>query len=564
MKLIAAVLALLASPVAAQTLPPGVWTPDRGDGTYANPVLQGDYSDPDAVRVGDDFYLVSSSFVNVPGLPILHSKDLVNWQLIGHALPRLTPDAHYTAPRHGGGVWAPAIRFHDGLFYIYYPDPDFGIYVVIAKDPAGPWSAPVLVSSEKGAIDPCPFWDDDGKAYLVHGWARSRAGFANIISLYDMAPDGMKVTGLRQDIITGDTLPKAKTSQGLKPWFTTEGPKLYKRDGWYYVFVPSDGVKGGFQGVLRARSIAGPYEGRDVLDQGATEVNGPHQGAWVTAPDGKDWFLHFQDVDSYGRRVWLEPMVWENGWPIIGQRQGKAAYGQPVLTFKKPVAGQAVSGPPVDDDFAHGYHLGWQWSANPNADWADTAEAGVLRLKAVSSPANLYEAGNILSQKLPGETFTATVRLSLHPQSIGERAGLTFVGYNYGFVGLENTTDGVRIVQATRIAADKAAPETVVAGPAASGEVYLRLHVEPVTVPDKGTGLADEWPSMLRSKHARVTFSYSLDGTTFVPMGEVMPSQPGRWVGAQVGLFAQAPSGTPSFVSTRIGWADFKTFKVTP
>ncbi|HEX7800748.1 MAG TPA: family 43 glycosylhydrolase, partial [Asticcacaulis sp.] len=139
-----------AAPVAAPP-PPGVWTPDRGDGTYLNPVLQGDYSDPDAIRVGGDFYLTSSSFSNVPGLPVLHSKDLVNWEIVGHALPRLAPDDHYRTPRRGGGVWAPAIRYHAGRFYIYYPDPDFGIYMVSAADPAGPWSAPVLVDDDKGA-----------------------------------------------------------------------------------------------------------------------------------------------------------------------------------------------------------------------------------------------------------------------------------------------------------------------------------------------------------------------------------------------------------------------------
>ncbi|HVZ28808.1 MAG TPA: family 43 glycosylhydrolase, partial [Asticcacaulis sp.] len=173
-------------------VPTGIWTPDQGDGTYINPVLNGDYSDPDATRVGDDFYLTSSSFTNAPGLPILHSKDLVNWTIIGYALPKVTPVAHFDAPRHGGGVWAPSIRFHNGLFYIYYPDPDFGIYVTTAKDPAGPWSEPKLIDPTKGAIDPCPFWDDDGQAWLVHGWAASRAGQENknIVSLYKMSADG--------------------------------------------------------------------------------------------------------------------------------------------------------------------------------------------------------------------------------------------------------------------------------------------------------------------------------------------------------------------------------------
>src|SRR6185437_12087619 len=148
-----------------------VWVPDNGNGTYKNPILNADYSDPDAIRVGDDFYLVSSSFEDVPGLPILHSKDLVNWTIIGHGLQRLIPEKHFSIPRHGDGVWAPAIRYHKGEFYIYYPDPDYGIYLIKSKDPAGKWSEPVFVQEGKGLIDPCPLWDDEGKVYLVHAFA---------------------------------------------------------------------------------------------------------------------------------------------------------------------------------------------------------------------------------------------------------------------------------------------------------------------------------------------------------------------------------------------------------
>jgi beta-xylosidase len=562
-----------AAPTTPAAMPAGIWTPDQGDGTYINPVLNGDYSDPDVTRVGDDFYLTSSSFTNAPGLPILHSKDLVNWTIIGYALPKVTPVAHFAAPRHGGGVWAPSIRFHDGLFYIYYPDPDFGIYVVTAKDPAGSWSEPKLIDPTKGAIDPCPFWDDDGQAWLVHGWAASRAGQENknIVSLYKMSADGLTITGQRQDIIKGDAIPKTATSAGPKPWFTTEGPKIYKRNGWYYVFTPTDGVKGGFQGVSRSKTITGPYESRNVLDQGTTDINGPHQGAWVDTPSGESWFLHFQDTDSYGRRVWLEPMVWKNDWPIIGQKQGKAEYGQPVLRYKKPnVAAQPVAVPVVNDDFSHGLNLSWQWNANPQDDWADTtARPGYLRLKSISSSANLWEAPNILTQKLPGQTFTATVKLSLTPKWAGERAGLAVYGYNYGWIGLENTAKGVRLVRGTRLKAPDNGPETEVAADVAvTGDVYVRVHFEPFRIgepaPDAGALTDDAWPSMKRSTHAKVSFSYSLDGKTFTPLGDDMTTLPGRWVGTQIGLFAQSPTGTPSNVSTRIGWADFDSFEVTP
>jgi len=540
------------------------WTPDRGDGTYRNPVLAGDYSDPDVVRVGDDFYLTASSFTNAPGLPILHSKDLVSWKIIGHALPAVPPEAHFAAPRHGGGVWAPAIRHRNGRFLIYYPDPDHGIFVTTATDPAGPWSAPVLVDSSKGAIDPAPFWDDDGTGWLVMAWARSRAGFNNVITLKRLNEDGSRTVGEAIQIIDAGTAPPVRTSRGPMPWLTTEGPKLYKRDGWYYVFAPSGSVKGGWQGVFRSRTIAGPYEGRNVLDQGRTAVNGPHQGAWVTTAEGQDWFLHFQDTDSYGRRVWLQPMAWRKGWPVIGADPDGDGIGEPVLAWRKPIAGAPLATPAADDGFDGALSLAWQWNANPGDDWASLAAApGWLRLKSVSSPANLWETSAILTQKLPAERFSATVRLRLAPKAVGERAGLVMYGADYAWIGLEKTSDGVRLVRVDRPGAATSQPETVAVALAdAPSEVVLRLSAEPVTVPEPPPGFSPYFPSMLRSVHARVSFSYSLDGRSFTPVGAPFVSRPGRWVGAQIGLFAQAPSGTPANVATSVGWADFDDFRV--
>ena len=502
----------------------------------------------------------------MPGLPILHSRDLVNWTLIGHALPRNVPEAHHSVPRRGGGVWAPAIRHHAGKFMIYYPDPDFGIYVVTATDPRGPWTAPVLVDSTRGAIDPAPFWDDDGQAYLAMAFAGSRAGFSNVIRIKKLAPDGTRTLDDGVDVIEAGKFPKVRTSQGPKPWFTTEGPKVYKREGWYYIFAPAGSVKGGWQGVFRSRAIYGPYEARSVIDQGATDINGPHQGAWVDTPGGQDWFLHFQDTDSYGRRVLLQPMVWgKDGWPVIGERQKGEVFGQPVHRHRKPdVPAQPVAVPVVDDAFDDGFHLGWQWSANPADDWADLSVKGRLRLKSVSSSANLWEAGNLLTQKLPGMMFSATTQLSLNANLPGERAGLLVLGYDYGWIGLEKTADGVRLVQVSRARSNAGGAETVLTAPVTvDGPVWVRARFEPVSVADPVPGFADYWPSMLRSTHARVTFSYSLDGTAFTAIGPGMTTQPGRWVGTQIGLFAQAASGTPSFVATRVGYAEFEHFIVS-
>jgi beta-xylosidase len=565
--LVLALAGLIVTAAAAET-PRAVWLPDQGDGTYRNPVLAGDYSDPDVVRVGDAYYLTASSFTNVPGLPILKSPDLVNWTLIGHALPRIIPEVHHATPRRGGGVWAPAIRHRDGRFMIYYPDPDFGIFLVTATDPAGPWSAPVLVEDAKGAIDPAPFWDDDGQGWLVHAWARSRAGVANIIVARRLNAAGDKTVGEAITLIDGDRLPKVATSIGPFPWMTTEGPKLYKRDGWYYVFAPSGSVKGGWQGVFRSRRLEGPYEGRDVLDQGKTQVNGPHQGAWVTTPRGEDWFLHFQDTDSYGRRVWLEPMRWKDGWPVIGEDRDGDGIGQPVLAWRKPAGGPQVSptAPQASDDFDGPLSLAWQWNANPADDWASlTARPGFLRLKSISSSENLWETGALLTQKLPGQRFTVTTKITVSPKAIGERAGLLMFGGDYAWIGLENTAQGLRLVRVDRLGADAFEPETATVGLAtAPATVYLRLSAEPVTVADPPPGFAPYWPSMLRSTHTTLTFSYSLDGVTYQALGAPFVSRQGRWVGAQVGLFAQAPAGTPANTATRVGWTDVDGFWVTP
>ncbi|CAN7434478.1 glycoside hydrolase 43 family protein [Phenylobacterium sp. LjRoot225] len=557
-------LALLAAMPLLMAASP--WSPDQGDGTYRNPVLAGDYSDPDVIRVGDDFYLTASSFTNVPGLPILHSRDLVNWEIIGHALAVVPPEAHYSTPRHGGGVWAPAIRYRNGKFLIYYPDPDRGVFLTTATNPAGPWSAPALVDASKGVIDPAPFWDDDGTGWLAMAWAKSRAGFNNVITLKRLNADGTRTVGEGIPIIEGDKLPSVRTSRGPMPWMTTEGPKLYKRDGWYYLFAPSGSVKAGWQGVFRSRSITGPYEGRDVLDQGRSAVNGPHQGAWVTTAQGQDWFVHFQDTDSYGRRVWLEPMVWRKGWPVIGADPDGDGIGEPVLAWKKPVAGAGPATPATEDSFEGSLSPAWQWNANSSEDWASlTAAPGWLRLKSVSSPVNLWEASAVLTQKLPAERFSATVRLRFAPEAVGERAGLVIYGADYAWIGVEKAAEGLRLVRVDRPRAAASQPETVaVALAEAPPEVVLRISAEPVTVPEPPPGFSPYFPAMLRSVHARVRFSYSLDGRRFTALGAPFVSRPGRWVGAQIGLFAQAPSGTPAYVATSVGGADFDDFRIGP
>lgn len=490
------------------------WVADLGNGRYRNPVLHADYSDPDAIRVGDTYYMTASSFNSAPGLPLLSSKDMVNWELVGHALPSLVPAAHFASARFGDGVWAPCLRWHAGKFWIFYPDPDFGIYVVTADKFTGPWSAPHLLLPGKGIIDPTPLWDDDGKAWLLHGWARSRAGINNILTLRSMAPDASRVLDTRgRDIIDGNKLPGYRT---------LEGPKFYKKDGTYYVFAPAGGVEEGWQAVFRSRSLAGPYEVRTVMDQGRTAINGPHQGAWVQAGDGGDWFLHFQDRKAYGRVVHLQPMRWQDGWPVIGEDGPHAGTGQPVLTYRKPVAGGPVVVPPTSDEFgAPGLGLQWQWNANPQPDWYSLTERpGFLRLHGVaSSEAAGYvrAAPNILAQKLPAPSFVVDTRIELGTARDGDQAGLILNAMQYAALGLRKSGDAIQLVYTTCTPAMVRCTETTSVVLASSpATLYLRM------------ALADGGVAR---------FSYSLDNAGFTPVGEPFTASKGRWVGAQVGLY---------------------------
>lgn len=524
-------------PATAQTTPISkVWVPDLGNGTYKNPVLYADYSDPDVVRVGNDYYLTSSSFNAVPGLQILHSKDLVNWSLIGAVFTQQPPAARYATAQHGNGVWAPAIRYHNKLFYIFYPDPDLGIFVTTAKNPAGPWSAPVCIKEAKGWIDPCPFWDEDGQAYLVHGFAGSRAGFKSVLAVSRMRPDGLGLLG--DEVLVFD---------GHDKHPTIEGPKFYKRHGYYYIFAPGGGVATGWQVVLRSKNVFGPYEDCIVMDQGKTPINGPHQGAWVDTPGGKeDWFLHFQDQGAYGRVVHLQPMTWKNDWPTIGEDPDGDGKGQPVLTYRKPAVpgkAQPLVTPPTSDEFSTStLGLQWQWHANPQVGWAFlNPSAGFLRLYSVPLPEgfrNFWQVPNLLLQKLPAEQFTATTKLTFTPRFEGEKTGLIMMGLDYAYLSVTNQGGKLLLGQSVCRNADKLSPETSTAPVEipAKQPVYLRVKVQP---------------------GAKCQFSYSLDGQQFQPVGQEFTAREGKWIGAKLGLFCTRPAQTND-----AGTADFDWFRV--
>ena len=526
--------------VSAQSYVSQVWVSDLGNGKYKNPVLDADYSDPDVCRVGDDYYMTSSSFACIPALQILHSKDMVNWRIIGTAIERLLPEERFSQMQHGNGVWAPSIRYHQGEFYIYYGDPDTGIYMVKSKDPAGKWDNPVLVKAAKGIIDTCPLWDEDGNAYIVHGYAGSRAGLKSILGLIRMTLDGRRAIGESRIIFDGH-IGNA----------TIEGPKFYKRDGWYYIFAPAGGVPTGWQTVLRSKNIWGPYEWKIVMAQGNTNINGPHQGAWVDTPDGKeDWFFHFQDKEAYGRVVHLQPMKWVDGWPVIGVDKDGDGCGSPVYSYKKPNVGKTYSiETPAESDEFDSLELGlqWQWQANPKPIWyfCDGGNS-LLRLYSyyTENQVNLWDVPNLLLQKFPTEDFTVTTKVSFAPSSkyTGERTGLVVMGADYAVLAIENRADGLILVQNVCRKADKKGKEEENASVKLSDNtLFLRVKVKKDS-----------------EKEAICSFSYSVDGKKFISLGENFTAKPGKWIGAKVGLFITRPKAVNDG-----GWVDIDWFRVT-
>ena len=542
----------LAAAVQAQTgdYVSKVWVPDLGDGTYKNPVLYADYSDPDVCRAGEDYYLTSSSFGCLPGLQILHSKDLVNWTIVSAAVPYSLAPHSDTAPQHGNRVWAPCIRYHGGEFFIFWGDPDQGVFMTKAADVKGPWTEPVLVLEAKGVIDTTPLWDDDGKVYLAHAFAGSRAGLKSVIAVCELSAEADKAITLSRIVFDGHEAHE-----------TCEGPKFYKRNGYYYIFHPAGGVPTGWQVVLRSKNVYGPYEWKTVLAQGNTDINGPHQGGWVDTPTGEDWFMHFQDVGAAGRLVHLQPMKWVDDWPVIGVDEDGDGCGEPVTVYKKPDVGKTypVCTPQESDEFStNELGLQWQWNANINMKWYFCdAEQGVLRLYSypvTEDYKSLWDVPNMLLQKVPAPNFKATMKLKFAPiaKYKGERTGLVVMGMDYAAVVIENMEDGLKLSQVECLNADKGSTETVNETiPLANNEIYLRATI--VTTGEKIK--ASEGGSDLIVK---CRLSYSTDGKKYKDIGKEFQVREGKWIGAKVGTFCTRPA----IVTNDGGWADIDWFRI--
>ncbi len=515
------------------------WCSDNGDGIYTNPVLYADYSDPDVCAVGEDYYLTASSFNCIPGLPILHSKDLVNWEIVGHALQELEPKEVFDKPAHGKGVWAPSIRYHNDSLYIYWGDPDYGIFMVKAKDPCSPWSKPLCVIQGKGMIDPCPLWDNDGRCYLVNGWANSRAGFNSVLTMRELSADGTQAIGLPRIVFDGG-----------QENYTTEGPKLYKRDGWYWILCPAGGVEMGWQLAMRSKSPYGPYECRKVMWQGTTDINGPHQGGWVHTPHGEDWFLHFNDKGAYGRVVYLQPVDWSSGWPIMGN------HGEPYTRYKKPRTNnkQQIANPLESDEFNDGsLGLQWQWHANYHQFYGQPTANGTYRLYTMDEPEDyksLWDVPNLLLQKSTAPCFTATAKVRFAAKEDGQYGGMVMMGRDYSSLVVCRQGDSFLLQRRTCMGADEGQEDT--------SETLTTLQpTDCDTIPYSPANYLDLYLRMT-VKDGLCDYSYSLDGRHFNPAGASFNMREGKWIGAKFGFVAECRDCKASR-----GWLDIDWIRVT-
>jgi beta-xylosidase len=497
------------------------WIPDQGDGTYRNPVLLADYSDPDVIRVGDNFYLTSSSFNCVPGLPILHSVDLVNWTLINHALREL-PHPRYSEVQPGQGVWAPSIRYHRDLYWIFFPTPDEGIFVTTAKSPEKEWSEPHLLLAGKGLIDPCPLWDENGDAFLIYAYAGSRSGIRNKLHLRPMSFDGTKILGDGKIVVECDPeLP------------ALEGPKLYKRNGWYYISAPAGGVASGWQVIFRSQNIYGPYEQRKVLSQRGGRINGPHQGALVDTECGEWWFLHFQDRGLYGRVVHLQPVRWQDDWPMIGEAQDTEGAGIPVTRHRKPDCRplSAIRVPETSDQF-DGDKLGlqWQWQGNAKPGWYSlSGRKGHLILNPnFTLGGNLRVAPNVLLQKFPAEEFVVETMLEIPYASPFLQAGIAIIGTECGALSVSRDERGYEVRQIN----------------SHEGGEVVRLDQTVVTL-------------QIRVGAGGLSLLGIIQETgQFYQIGPAFSAKAGQWIGAKVGLYCISHS-----VLSTSGEAHFSYFR---
>ena len=533
----------------------GPWG-DQGDGTYRNPVIAADYSDPDPLRVGDDYYMAVSTFESYPGVTILHSKDLVNWTTIGAALTELADvDSAFTfrrMNRYNGGTYAPAITFHNGLFYVYVNLVTDGFLVATARHPAGPWKSQFLKDKYGRPLrvprwtDPCPFWDDNGKAYLMSSRPGRKYWYSYI---FQMSEDG--TTLLDADsahMALKDTLYQYPNGGTLvSPYHSSEGNRIFKRNGWYYLqhieFLNAGLGEGTY--VFRSRHLYGtqpdgtPGKPGHPGEYEIFAVNRikhrdslylPGQGGYVDTSDGR-WFWMGQFNRNYacGRPPHLLPVTWVDDWPVIGV-DVKGKEGQMGWLLPKPVQGVFPrSLPQGSDDFSEvALHPRWMWNHVPDDGmWFLTERRGYLRLRAFPTVdrKGFFKAGNTLNQRyMCALSATVTVKMEITGMADGQKAGLAHFngGKTYAFIGV--VQEGGRCMLSVEMNGLETGNRPLEQGVQV---VYLR------TV----WGLED-----------KVAFQYSTDGTVFHELGGAYPVTPGNFRGDMVGIFTYNDAEAAGYV----------------
>lgn len=493
---------------------------------YKNPVILSDYSDPDVIRVGDDFYMVSSSFNYVPGVPVLHSKNLVEWEIINYVLPEI-PFKRFDKVCHGDGAWAPSIRYNNGKFYCLIPFPDEGIFVSEAEDPYGKWSLLRPLLTGKGYEDPCPIWAY-GKCFVVFAFAKSRAGFNSKLAVFETDAE-LKTPADKYAFIYDGHNDNPKI----------EGPKFYRRGSYFYILAPAGGISSGWQTALRSEKIYGPYQSRIILTQGDTDINGPHQGALVDLDDGGErWaFVHFRDMGPYGRVVHLQPAVWIDGWPLCGKVDAPDLPGEPVTYGDYPVnfsTGYTID--PSDEFEEDRLRLIWQTPANRRGDWLNLK--GGLKLNCVPyAPAALSDFAGIVSQKVAYKNFAVKCKCKLGLVNDGDEVGFTVFGDEYTYICVVRQ-EGHNFLEIRKGAIGGAEDETLCRSqPYADGYVTFQISAK-------------------YEERNKLAVKYTFGGSAFT---RKFYAQKGKWVGARLGVYARTSAQDPK----KQGCGTFKFFRVT-
>ncbi|MEX6686248.1 glycoside hydrolase 43 family protein [Danxiaibacter flavus] len=502
------------------------WTPDNGDGTYKNPILWGDWPDPDIIRVGEDFYFVSTSMHYVPGCPILHSKDLVNWEISGYAVDRYNEDPRYDL--HGGnmylrGSWAATIRHHNGLFYVGFCTPAWdkekgNFSICISKDIKGPWTRTIF---PEYLYDPGLFFDDDGKVYVVHGQGK--------LYVTELAADVRSTVG-QAKLIWSERIEKPQGSTAPYNAYGMEGSHVYKVNGYYYITCPAGGTEG-WQVCLRSKNIYGPYEKKVIVqDESSYPYNGLHQGGMVQLKDSSWWFMIMQDRGAIGRVAHLEPVVWKDNWPMIGENGN----GKGVLNYKKPIEGNktSIKIPATTDEFnVSQLGLQWQWNHNPdNSKWSLTERKGYMRLHA-GFAAELTTARNTLTQRVQGPYSEATVEMDVTGLKDGNVAGFGIFQSPYAYIAIKKQGNSNSLVVVNNGTVVDIIP----------GFNHKKIWIK-ATATDKGF---------------KGNFFYSIDGKKFIPFGNTLNMGLGYdWTANRFALlnFSTTEDGVD-------GYADFNWFR---